>query len=81
MDDVRDENLVNPLASLGTNILKNKAGPMNIDRDGKDALDCRRALEGLRNGVPNEKAVEMLGCNQSQAEDQFKEAAVQGSRF
>ena len=45
---------------------------MNIDRNGKDALDCRRALEGLRNGVPNEKAVEMLGCNQSQAEDQFK---------
>ena len=45
---------------------------MNIDIDGKDALDCRRALEGLRNGVPNEKAVEMLGCNQLQAEDQFK---------
>ena len=46
---------------------------MNIDRDEKDTLTCRRALEGLRNGVPNEKAVEMLGCNQSQAEDQFKE--------
>ena len=46
---------------------------MNIDIDGKDALTCRRALEGLRNGVPNEKAVEMLGCNQSQAENQFKE--------
>ena len=46
---------------------------MNIDMDGKDTLDCRRALEGLRNGVPNEKAVEMLGCNQSQAENEFKE--------
>ena len=46
---------------------------MNIDIDGKDALTCRRALEGLRNGVPNEKAVEMLGCNQSQAENEFKE--------
>ena len=46
---------------------------MNTDIDGKDALTCRRALEGLRNGVPNEKAVEILGCNQSQAENQFEE--------
>ena len=46
---------------------------MNTSIDEKDALTCRRALEGLRNGVPNEKAVEILGCNQSQAENQFKE--------
>ncbi len=46
---------------------------MNTDRDGKDALTCRRALEGLRNGVPNEKSVKILGCNQPQAESRFRE--------
>lgn len=34
---------------------------------------CRQALEALRNGVPNRTAVEMLGCNQPQAERQFAE--------
>ena len=35
------------------------------------ALACRRALEALRNGVPNGEAVKMLGCNQPQAETRF----------
>lgn len=35
------------------------------------ALACRRALEALRNGVPNGEAVKMLGCNQPQAEARF----------
>ena len=34
---------------------------------------CRQALEALRNGVPNRTAVEMLGCNQPQAERRFAE--------
>ena len=34
-------------------------------------LSCRRALEALRNGVPNRDAVEILGCNQPQAEGDF----------
>lgn len=36
-------------------------------------LSCRRALEALRSGVPNRDAVEILGCNQPQAEDDFTE--------
>lgn len=35
------------------------------------ALDSRRAIEALRNGVPNRKAVEILGCNQPRAEAAF----------
>ena len=34
-------------------------------------LDCRRALEALRHGVPNNYAVEILGCGQSRIKDQF----------
>ena len=34
-------------------------------------LDSRRAIEALRNGVPNRKAVEILGCNQPRAEAAF----------
>ena len=36
------------------------------------ALTSRRALEALRNGVPNREAVKMLGCNQPQAESRFE---------
>ena len=36
-------------------------------------LSCRRALEALRNGVPNRDAVGILGCNQPQAEGRFVE--------
>ena len=44
---------------------------MTTDIDRNRAVDCRRALEALRNGVPNHAAVEMLGCNQPQAQSQF----------
>ena len=37
------------------------------------SLSYRRALEALRNGVPNSEAVKMLGCNQPKAENQFKD--------
>ena len=36
-----------------------------------DALTCRRALEALRNGVPNSEAVRILGCNQPRVEARF----------
>lgn len=39
--------------------------------DEPSALSCRRALEALRNGVPNGDAVEILGCNQPRAVGRF----------
>lgn len=44
---------------------------MNPDLDGK--LAKRRAIEALRNGVPNSDAVRSLGCNQPRAEQRFAE--------
>ena len=38
-----------------------------------NALTSRRALEALRNGVPNSEAVRILGCNQPSAESQFED--------
>ena len=38
-----------------------------------DQLDCRRAIEALRNGVPNRVAVRILGSTQPQAEQQFEQ--------
>ena len=35
-------------------------------------LNCRRALEALRNGVPNRYAVEMLGCGQPAITGRFE---------
>ena len=35
-------------------------------------LECRQALEALRNGVPNRPAVRILGCNQSDVETRFR---------
>lgn len=39
----------------------------------QSATTCRRALEALRNGVPNRDAVRLLGCNQPEAERRFGE--------
>ena len=44
---------------------------MTDDRGG--ALAKRRAVEALRNGVPNRDAVELLGCNQPRAEEVFSD--------
>ena len=52
---------------------------MPFDRDGKSPLTCRRALEGLRNGVPNEEAVNILGCNQPQVESSFQKLLSQAT--
>lgn len=38
----------------------------------KDPLAARRALEALRNGVPNNDAVKDLGCHQPEAERRFQ---------
>ena len=40
--------------------------------DPLETLNCRRALEALRNGVPNRYAVEMLGCGQPAITDRFE---------
>ena len=37
-----------------------------------ETLNCRRALEALRNGVPNRYAVEMLGCGQPVITERFE---------
>ncbi|MER3453400.1 MAG: hypothetical protein C4344_07170, partial [Acidimicrobiia bacterium] len=37
-----------------------------------DRLRAQRALEALRNGVPNRDAVRALGCTQSEAVDAFR---------
>jgi hypothetical protein len=36
-------------------------------------LEYRRALEALRNGVPNRHAVRVLGCGQSEVEERFRQ--------
>ena len=41
--------------------------------NGRYILSRRRALEALRNGVPNREAVQLLGCNQPRAEAEFAE--------
>ncbi len=40
---------------------------------GHSVLSCRRALEALRNGVPNREAVQLLGCTQPLAEREFQD--------
>ena len=41
--------------------------------NGYSVLSCRRALEALRNGVPNREAVQLLGCSQPRAESQLQD--------
>ncbi|MHB8090924.1 MAG: BREX system ATP-binding domain-containing protein [Syntrophales bacterium] len=41
---------------------------MNVDEQVRN----RRAIEALRNGVPNRDAVAVLGCNQPEIEDKFR---------
>ena len=50
---------------------------MVAQHNGDSALAYRRALEALRNGVPNRDAVEILGCNQPQAEGKFWDLLTQ----
>jgi len=42
-----------------------------VNDDSRRAIDCRRALEALRNGVPNRDAVRVLGCSQPEIERRF----------
>ena len=44
-----------------------------MNQVGNQRLDYRRAIEALRNGVPNGSAVSMLGCTQTRAESRFDE--------
>ena len=45
---------------------------MEVTTETTHALASRRALEALRNGVPNNEAVKLLGCRQPKAERQFQ---------
>ena len=38
-----------------------------------DRLACRRAIEALRNGVPNREAVRLLGSTQPHVEEEFRD--------
>ena len=49
----------------------------NTKTDEREISTCRSALEGLRNGVPNEASVKMLGCHQPQVESRFHELLSQ----
>lgn len=40
--------------------------------NGDEQVRNRRAIEALRNGVPNRDAVTVLGCNQPEIEDKFR---------
>ena len=46
---------------------------MNIMENDHPPINYRRALEALRNGVPNRDAVSVLGCNQRRVETAFLE--------
>ncbi len=46
---------------------------MVVHVEENDVLAYRRALEALRNGVPNREAVRLLGCNQPDAEKRFND--------
>ena len=50
---------------------------MVSDDKGKRKFECRRALEALRNGVPNRDAVKILGCNQPDVESRFDDMLTQ----
>ena len=52
---------------------------MVSDEKGTRKFECRRALEALRNGVPNRDAVKILGCSQPDVESRFDEMLSQAS--
>ena len=52
---------------------------MVSDDKGKRKFECRRALEALRNGVPNRDAVKILGCNQPDVESRFDDMLTRAS--
>ena len=52
---------------------------MTPDRTPLNQNDCRQALEGLRNGVPNGEAVKLLGCNQPKAEARFRQLLAESA--
>ena len=52
---------------------------MAENHDALSNLTHRRAMEALRNGVPNQEAVRLLGCNQPQAETQFQDLLSRAS--
>ena len=51
-----------------------------MNSESAERIDNRRALEALRNGVPNRDAVRVLGCNQPQVERRFLEQLKAGEQ-
>ena len=47
------------------------------DMADNEAFKCRQAIEALRNGVPNQAAVSILGCNRPEAETRFNTLLAQ----
>ena len=54
---------------------------MTSDGNPLSQQNCRQALEGLRNGVPNSEAVTLLGCNQPRAESRFKQLLAESTEL
>ncbi len=50
---------------------------MTLSTNQLDSFRCRQALEALRNGVPNQAAVEILGCNRPEVESRFDDLLLQ----
>jgi hypothetical protein len=45
-----------------------------MDSAAKEILEYRRAVEALRNGVPNRDAVKVMGCGQADIEQRFRQS-------
>jgi hypothetical protein len=48
-----------------------------MNQDALSTIDCRRAIEALRSGVPNRYAVRAMGCNQEEVERLFAQKLEQ----
>ncbi len=79
-DDIRPKHRQNPLASLvriqgqepGQNGSTQLAPPTLQGHGTVPDVEARRAVEGLRAGVPNKQVVTALGCMQPEVEGRFR---------
>ena len=77
-DDIRPKHRQNPLASLvriqgqGRNGSTQLAPPTLQGHGTVPDVEARRAVEGLRAGVPNKQVVTALGCMQPEVEGRFR---------
>jgi hypothetical protein len=52
-----------------------------MTEDTLSTMDCRRAIEALRSGVPNRYAVRAMGCNQEQVKELFGQKLEQVNEY